>query len=60
MSPFLLPERETNPVRGMCFLKQTILEETMYRIEINNREFTVTSKELATIRSKGVKVSFVL
>lgn len=32
----------------------------MYKIEINDRVFSVNSTELAAIRAKGVKVNFVL
>ena len=32
----------------------------MYKIEINNRVFTVSGSELTSIRAKGVKVNFIL
>ncbi len=32
----------------------------MYRIELNGREFTVNGEELARIRERGGRVTFIL
>ena len=44
----------------MQLVGYTERRHTMYRIELNGRTYSVNGKELAAIKAKGHKVTFIL